>query len=202
MHICQFCNRETFSKKSNGIHQARCPKNPNRFKQIPWNIGTVGIVKSWNKGMTGLKGHPVSDKTKKRLSEVAKERKLGGYIRGSGRGKKGWYKGYFCDSSWELAYVIYCLDYGISIKRNTEKYPYEWKNKIKNYIPDFIVENQLVEIKGYKTKEFEAKIQNRSFIKVLYQKDLKEIFKYVIEIYGKDYIRLYEQRKNNPKDSG
>lgn len=27
----------------------------------------------------------------------------GGYRKGSGRGKKGRYKGYWCDSSWELA---------------------------------------------------------------------------------------------------
>ena len=28
-----------------------------------------------------------------------------------GYGKHGWYKEYWCDSSWELAYVIYNLDY-------------------------------------------------------------------------------------------
>ena len=37
----------------------------------------------------------------------------GGKRHGSGRGKKGWYKGYYCDSTWELAWVIYQLDHGV-----------------------------------------------------------------------------------------
>jgi len=37
----------------------------------------------------------------------------GGKRIGSGRGKSGWYKGYWCDSSWELAYVIYNIDHDV-----------------------------------------------------------------------------------------
>ena len=29
----------------------------------------------------------------------------------TGKGKKGWYKGFFCSSTYELAYVIFCLDH-------------------------------------------------------------------------------------------
>jgi hypothetical protein len=67
-----------------------------------------------NKG----KSHSHTEETKQKLSKVAKERNLGGYVKGSGRGKKGWYKGIFCDSSWELAFVIFCLETNKKIKRN------------------------------------------------------------------------------------
>ena len=142
--------------------------------------------------MIGLRGTPHTEETKQRLSVVAKMRKLGGYVKGSGRGKKGWYRGFFCDSSWELAYVIYCLEHNMSIQRNTERRQYIWQNKIKNYIPDFIVQGAVTEIKGFKTEEWLAKLEANPDVNVLYQKELKPIFDYVVNKYGKDFIRLYE----------
>ena len=79
-------------------------------------------------------------------------RSPGGYRQGSGLGKKGWYKGIFCDSSWEFAYVLYCEIHSISIKRNLEKFPYEFEGKTYMYLPDFIAEDEFVEIKGYMTE--------------------------------------------------
>ena len=142
--------------------------------------------------MTGLEGTPHTEETKKRLSEVAKERKLGGYVRGSGRGKKGWYKGFFCDSSWELAYVVYCLDHNIDIKRNAEKRKYIWQGVVKNYIPDFIVDGTLTEVKGYKTEQWLAKMAANPDVQVLYEQDLVPVIEYVKNKYGKDFINLYE----------
>lgn len=43
---------------------------------------------------------------------------MGGYRKGSGVGKSGWYNGIYCDSSWELAYVIYHIDNNLPIIRN------------------------------------------------------------------------------------
>ena len=186
------------------IHEKSCQQNPNRIQRkrspnagpkkgnIPWNKGLTGLHTAWNKGLVGLKGTPHTEETKKRLSEIAKERNLGGYIQGSGRGKKGWYKGFYCDSSWELAYVIYCLDHNISIKRNTEKRKYIWEGVIKNYIPDFIVQGILTEIKGFKTEQWLAKLEANPDIKVLYKNDLEHILEYVRNKYGKNFITLYE----------
>ena len=129
---------------------------------------------------------------RRKLSEIAKKRNFGGYVKGSGNGKKGWYKGFFCDSSWELAYVIYCLDHSLSIERNKEKRTYTYKGKTKKYIPDFIVSSRLVEIKGFKTDEWEAKLKFNPDITVLYEEDLSSVFEYVKSTYGKDFIRLYE----------
>jgi len=209
---CQFCEREIKNKGSLKAHEMCCKLNPNKIThKRSVNAGAKKGCTPWNKGKTKetnsvllkqsitlskryatgeLQPHftPHSQETKNKLSKVAKERKLGGYVRGSGRGKKGWYKGYFCDSSWELAYVMYCLDHNISIKRNTEKRQYVYKNKTKNYIPDFLVEDKLVEIKGYKTEEWKAKLSSNPDVEVLYEKEMKPILSYVIKKYGKDFI--------------
>ena len=121
---------------------------------------------------------------------------LGGKRAGSGRGKKGWYKNYFCDSSWELAWVIYNLDHNIKFERNKQYYEYLFEGKVLKFYPDFILENNsLIEIKGYKSKQSLFKEKTFQDIKFLYYEDLKEVFKYVENKYGKDYIKLYE---NNP----
>lgn len=194
MFICKFCGREAKNNKSNYLHECRCKYNPNRPPHLAtsWNKGKKSTVPPWNKGLVGIKGSPHSEATKLRLSEVAKSRKLGGYVKGSGRGKKGWYRGFFCDSSWELAYVIYCIDHNIRIIRNYENRHYIWEGQLKNYIPDFIVEDVLTEIKGYKTKQWMAKLQYNPDVRVLYQEDLKHVFNYVHTKYGKNFIELYE----------
>lgn len=115
---------------------------------------------------------------------------LGGYRKGSGRGKSGWYKGYWCDSTYELVWVIYNLDNGIKFQRNKKKFPYEWKGKIKYYYPDFEVNNQLIEIKGYSNTKTEAKLNSVSELKVLFNDDLKKQFKWVRDNY--EYKNVWE----------
>lgn len=213
MHICKFCNTHNSPNKS-GLtgHEKHCYSNPNRIPQKdPWNKG-LGLVEALELGIitkdtydsillgrirggknsTGIGSTLEKEiERKRKISDQAKL-KNGGYRQGSGRGKKGWYKGFFCDSSYELAYLIYCLDHNIDIKRNTEKRKYEYQGTIKNYIPDFIVQGEFVEIKGYKSDQWEAKLKSNPDIKILYGKDLKEVFEYVNKVYGKDFIRLYE----------
>ena len=207
MNSCTHCNR-TFSNSGGlGAHTPYCKINPNRIQRIvspnahakkgsvPWNKGKKGLQPAWNKGILGSttgKG-ATAEKELARKEKIKKKAKIknGGYRQGSGRGKKGWYKGFFCDSSWELAYVVYCLDHDIDIKRNTEKLQYIWNASIKNYIPDFIVNGVLTEIKGYKTDQWLAKLESNPDIKVLYEKDLQTVLSYVISKYGKNYIELY-----------
>lgn len=133
-----------------------------------------------------------TEQTKRKLSEIAKARGLGGYVEGSGRGKSGWYKGYYCDSSWELAFVIWCLDHNKSIQRNRIRYPYKYKGVMRNYIPDFIVDGRLTEIKGYMTEIVEIKLSSVGEIDLYDQKRMQPILNYAIAIYGKNFIRLYE----------
>ena len=116
----------------------------------------------------------------------------GGKRNGSGRGKKGWYKGIFCDSSWELSYVIYHLDNNLPIKRCTEHRKYIWKNEIHEYIPDFVTEEGIIEIKGYHTEQWQSKIEQNPDIKVLYKKDIEFYLNYCIIKYGKNFTSLYD----------
>lgn len=206
MFICQFCNTKEYEKiLSVRLHERYCKCNPNKIisKLVEYNQQhnipseerkEQGRRLSERYKLGELIQHPTihSDASKKNLSDIAIKRGLGGYVKGSGRGKRGWYNGFFCDSSYELAYVIYCLEHNISIQRNTQKRQYIFEERIRNYTPDFIVNNEIVEIKGFSTPQWEAKLLANPDVKVLYKKDLKHIFEYVIMKYGKDFINLYE----------
>ncbi len=123
--------------------------------------------------------------------------KLGGYRKGSGHGKSGWYKGIYCDSSWELAFVIYHLDNSLYIERCKEHRKYMFEGKEHIYIPDFVTDEGIIEIKGYRTKQWDIKELNNPDIKVLYKNDIKFYLEYVENKYGKDYIKLYDNINTN-----
>jgi hypothetical protein len=153
-----------------------------------------GMIQAYKNGvLTGKASTEELEKLRrKRISDTMKLKKLGGYRKGSGRGKQGWYKGFWCDSSWELAWVIYNLDHNIIFEKNWEKFEYIFNGKIHNYIPDFKIKDEFIEIKGYMTEQTEEKIKQFSYkIKLIGKKDLEPIIKYVEEKYGKDYIKLY-----------
>lgn len=197
MFECKHCGKTTEVSRSNWIHQAKCKLNPDRAEIIQWNAGKTGVQVAWNKGLTGIKGTPHTEETKKRLSEVAKERKLGGYVQGSGRGKQGWYKGFFCDSSWELAFLIFHLDHNIPIQRCKEIRYYIWEETERRYYPDFVVDNNIYEVKGYITKQWLAKHSYNQDVICLGKLELAPYLKYVIETYGKDFIKLYEEDRGD-----
>lgn len=209
MH-CKFCNK--FCKNLNSLrqHEIRCKLNSNRIPlsgacikgrmigRIPTkgNLGKVG----WNKGLKGVCGGRAStpEKEKLRCKRISLSMKVnpnsGGKRHGSGRGKQGWYKGIWCDSSWELAFVIYNLEHNIQFERNKEKFYYEYNNKKHYWLPDFIINNIYYEIKGYEDEK--AKIKHSSFtkpLKIIRNKEIKLYLEYVENKYGKDFIKLYEK---------
>jgi len=222
MNECKFCGRVINNKGSLVAHENCCKLNPNRVSiprgrikgSEPWNKGlsltdavSKGIIsedvrqrilsgsKKGGKKMGGSLNDPILEiERRKKISSTMKKNPMaGGKRHGSGRGKKGWYKGIFCDSSWELAYVIYSLDNGIDIKRNTESFSYYYKGQDRTYIPDFIVDGKIVEIKGYKSKQWEAKIsQCEAKISVLYEEEMKPYIDFVVDKYGKNFIDMYE----------
>ena len=136
----------------------------------------------------------VSDEQKLALSRLAKQTKFGGYTPRGGRGKKGWYQGVWCDSSWELAWVVYARDVGIEFTRNTQKFGYEYQGKAKSYIPDFILSTgEYLEIKGYEGKQFQAKLASFPHkIIVLNEELMKPIIAHAIMKFGKDFTKIYE----------
>jgi uncharacterized C2H2 Zn-finger protein len=123
----------------------------------------------------------------------------GGIRKGSGRGKSGWYKGNWCDSTWELAWVIYNIENSINFKRNNTGFEYIYNGETKKYYPDFIIDDEYYEIKGRRNYESlddknKAKIDsfNYGVLNVLYSKEIKPYIDYATSKYGKNFYALYE----------
>lgn len=131
--------------------------------------------------------------------------KSGGPREGSGRSKSGWYKGYFCNSSYELAWVLWSLKNKTVFRRNTEGFDYTNTKKTKSkYYPDFylINENQYIEIKGLKEKEFENKLKFfPRKIEVFDKIKMTPILNWVKKTYGHDFIKLYEGNPHKQKNN-
>lgn len=152
------------------------------------------IKKKIENGTNGVAGTAEKERERKeKISKTMKEKRLGGKRHGSGRGKKGWYKGYFCDSSWELAFVIYNLEHGIKFERNKQGFEYEFNGEKHKFYPDFILENgTYVEIKGAMTEQNKVKINSfNGPLSVLDKYGIKIYLDYVESKYGKDFIKLY-----------
>ena len=119
----------------------------------------------------------------------------GGYRIGSGHSKSGWYKGIRCDSTWELAFLIYYLDNNLYIDRCKELRKYIYNGKEHTYYPDFITDRGIIEIKGYKTKQSEEKRKQNPDIINIFEEDMQFYLDYVKEKYNKPLIELYDNSK-------
>jgi hypothetical protein len=197
---CKTCNAYiliNIRAKENDCVCAKCKKksvkdNWHKYKLFGKKKENV-CVECNNKFLVGPK-----EKSKKYCSENCLSKHRGGYREGSGRSYSGRYKGIFCGSSYELAWVIYNLDHGIDFERFDG---FLQNDKVK-YIPDFYIRqtNTIVEIKGFVTdqQKLNNKIQlaqdNGYNISILFENDLRHIFKYVKSKYGNDFIKLYENK--------
>lgn len=116
-------------------------------------------------------------------------------------GKSGYYKGAKYDSTYELCWAIYNLDHNIPFKRSKVQIPYMYQGKQHTYYPDFELEDgTLIEIKGRHTSlvdiKTQAAISQGYNIKILYGKDLKDIFSYIEKTYKtKQFYSLYDECK-------
>jgi hypothetical protein len=135
-------------------------------------------------------------KHRKTCSDLCYKQIVGGLRHGSGTGKHGWYKNFYCDSSYELAFIVYKLDHGCKIERNNHFYEYVGSDdKLHKYYPDFIEDDSLIEIKGYLTDDVFLKIAavDDKPVKLLMLEDLKPMFDYIKETYKcTDITTLYE----------
>lgn len=188
----RFCSNSCRAKSINNFISNN--KKPYNYIENKIRYCLVCDKKLHSQTKTGLcREHYITEEFKKRRSEIAKTLNVGGYKKGSGIGKHGWYKGYYCDSSWELAWVIYNLEHNISFERNKKGFEYVYENKTYKYYPDFILGENYIEIKGYLDKKNKCKIEQFSGkLIVLYKNDIKYTLDYTINKYGKDFIKLYE----------
>ena len=221
-HKCARCGKIMLEKFGSGKFCSRsCANTRDRTEDTKKNIGrsvsnTSQVKQVKQKNIDAYEQNPKYCKIcqekidyDRRFSNTCKNRdcqiawtalqskgKTGGIRIGSGTGKHGWYKGYYCDSSYELAYVIYNLDHNISFQRNTKYYDYIGDdNKLHKYYPDFIENNYLIEIKGYLTETVHRKISSVDDmpIKILMKKDIQHMIDYVKQTYNcSDITTLYQ----------
>ena len=104
------------------------------------------------------------------------------------------------DSSWELAVYIYCVDHNIRIEREPVRFKYtNSKGKNSYYFPDFIIDNELVEIKGDQfldednTLKDKAKLKcmNEHNVSLWIRSDVQKYITYCEEKFGD--IQWYNQ---------
>lgn len=175
----------------------------------------------WNRGLTKYtdqrikqQGQKLSQKYKKgqlkpsqlgkRHTKQQKDKIVYGMIHFSpGKNKKGfkkgWYKGYWCDSSWQLAFVMYNLDNNIKFSRNIKGFDYQYNGKIRRFYPDFILNNEYIQIKGYYCDMVQAKINSFPkdlVLKILVKKDMKIYLDYARNKYGIDYWKLLKDKND------
>lgn len=121
---------------------------------------------------------------------------MGGYRKGSGRSKSGYFRGIYCGSTYELCWVIYSLDHGIGFQR----FPGKIEKNGLVYYPDFLLADNttIIETKGYESKD---KVDSKTrlaeeagyAVQVLYKEDLEPMFSYVTRAYGtKKFHELYD----------
>ena len=124
-------------------------------------------------------------------------KKIGGYRNGSGRSKTGYYKGIYCGSTYELVWVIYQLDHNIKFSR----FDGVLEGCGVKYIPDFIIDNIIYEMKGY---EIESSVNIKTklaeslgySVNVLRKNDLQKEFDWVKSNYiYKNVWELYDNYK-------
>ena len=185
---CIFCGKLCKNKNSLAQHELRCKENPSRKH---FNALAEYVFRETNedKELRYQKSHG-----------TLRERIASGEISYDNRVctkyKFGTYNGYHCDSSWELAFVIYNLDHNISFTRNTERFPYEHDGVIRTYYPDFIINNVYYEIKSYFDDRVPNKIRDFPTEKqliIIDQDKIKPYLDYCETTYGRDFATMYDR---------
>ena len=88
------------------------------------------------------------------------------------------------------------MEHNIKFKRNLKGFDYEFNDKIFKYYPDFVLEDgTFVEIKGLMNEQNKTKISSfKDKLLVLGKVEIVPYLEYAIEKYGKDFIKLYEEK--------
>ena len=221
---CQFCGATCKNRNSLCNHERQCLLNPNRQHGVGFTAFNAarkaGEIITWNKGLTKdtdarlaeaskkLKGKPSYNRTTETKALISEKIKLA-YAEGRlgtrlhrvkhDRNYYGTYKGFECDSSYELAFVIYNIDHNIIFDRNLTSFEYNYENQLHKYFPDFVLaDGTFIEVKGRITDKDLAKWQDfpaDKSLKILDREAIKPYLDYCISTYGKDFIKLYDQDK-------
>lgn len=209
---CQFCGRDCKNRNSLCNHERLCKQNPNAMGVTGWAAVSYTLGHpAWNRGLTKETDERVAKNVAAQKESIRlhgsvwlgrhhsleSRRKIALTVAGNTRGnrsKKGYYKGMYCGSSYELAYVIYNLDHDIPFAKCDRYYEYEYGGAKHLYFPDFeLPDGTIIEIKGYHTELVDIKaaaVTDRP-IKILYKKDLLQHLEYVFATYNVTEQTLY-----------
>lgn len=174
---------------------------------------------AWNKGLT-KETHPSVLSASKKLTggrsgggfastpekELLRRQRMSAALKGrkitwvcnlhGGVGIKGFYQGIWCDSSWELAWVLYHKNLSVDFTRNRRFFCYEFEGKQLRWYPDFkIQDGPLVEVKGYMTLKSLARFAAvQEPLEVFGKERMEPILSWVRTNYGKNFTALYEKQ--------
>lgn len=222
MFECKFCGKSCKNLNSKAQHEIRCSENPNR-KVVDTSKFTTRGRTAWNKGLTketspqiqkqvisyrsnrdqglhkdttGANNSMSKPGARANLSKAMKKVYSINPPKAAGRGKHGKYQGIQCDSTWELAFLVYAIDHGYNIQRNTKRFGYMWDGSEHSYFPDFYMPDSdtYIEIKGHEDEK--AREKHRQFkdnLIVLKKDDLKDVFAYISKTYGNNIEYLYDK---------
>lgn len=220
--------RQTCLEKYNKISYAQTDEFKEKFKQTcleKYNVDNPNkseIIKEKKKQTLlihfGVESPMYSDIIKEKLKQTMKE-KYGAECASHileivKRGKKKYiYNNIMFDSSWEVAYYIYLIDHNVQFQYHPNiKFKYRYKGKIHYYMPDFLVNGHIIEIKGdqFFNKDgimislYNKENDHLSYIKqqcmkrnnvwILRNKDLQHCFDYINKQYGKNYIKQFKRK--------
>jgi len=129
-----------------------------------------------------------------KVLSLALKGKSGGPRKGAGRSKGSYYKDFWMDSTWEVAFAKRLDELSVKWERNINKYSFSYTNindENRRYFPDFYLTNYdlFVEIKGFWTKEVRHKMNDV----VSTNKDLKLLIIDDIEIIENFNISLLNE---------
>ena len=217
--FCKFCNKECKNKNSLAQHEIRCKYNANRLSPIipanftfkglsPWNAGhtidsdirlrktvetrNYNRSKGLHKNQCG-KNNPASNPiVKAKISKTCLDKSKKGLWHNSLAKIMYYnYKGYALHGTWELKYAIYLDRNNIKWVKNTESFPYIFKDSTHYYTPDFYLPDldEYVEIKGYIRPDGREYAKWEQFpksktLRVLQESDLQKLHILDIDILG------------------
>lgn len=175
-------------------------KNSRTKEKVCVSCGKKFIPPILSNGKQSTRNTCSEECLKKTISSKAIQNKNGGLRENAyKRYRSGTYNGIHCDSSWELAFLIYCKDHNITIDRNNVPLEYSFNGKTFKYYPDFIIDGILYEIKGYESEIAKAKHEQHPEVIYLDKTKMQPYLKYVTTKYGKDFIRLYDRIDKSAK---
>ena len=183
------------------------PNDINKYLNEGW---VFGISEEHRKRISKSNIGKTFGKCKDPQKELERKQKISNSLKGNknwmfnkkhGNSKQGWYCNIHCDSTWELAFLVFYKEHNLNIQRCTEKFEYIWNNEKHIYIPDFITDEGIIEIKGRKTKQSEEKHKQFPNVKVIDENLIKPYLNYVTSKYGDLFwINLYDNYSKDYKD--